>query len=66
MSRQRWEQSRIDLEGARKRAAESMTILATTSEESDGEPNGIVGGGEGESLEASGSSGAGRSGAEDG
>ena len=51
-------QSRIDLEGARKRAEESTTISETESEEeSDGEPNGVTGGEE-ESQGASGSSGA--------
>ena len=45
VSRGWWEQVRIDLEGARKRAAESTTRLETEEEaESDGEPNGIAGG----------------------
>ena len=59
MSRRWWENSGIDLEGARKReAASSTTRLVTESEEeSDGEHNGIAGGGEKESLGASGSSG---------
>ena len=62
MYRRRWEQARIDLEGARKRAAELTTRLETESEEeSDGEPNGVAGGGKEESQGASGSSGAGRS-----
>ena len=67
MSRRWWEQSGIDLEGARKQAAESLTISETESdEESDREPNGVAGGGEEESKGASGSSRAELSGAEDG
>ena len=66
VSRKWWGQAGIDLEGARKRAEESMTRLETESEEeSDGEPNGVAGGEE-ESQGASGSSGAEWSGAEEG
>ena len=62
-----WEQAGIDLEGARKRAAESTTRSETESEEeSDGEPNGVAGGGEEESQGARGSSRVEWSGAEDG
>ena len=40
-----WDQAGIDLERARKRAAESMTRLETESEEElDGEPDGVSGG----------------------
>ena len=56
-----WEKAWIDLEGARKQAAESTTRLETESEEeSDGEPNEVAGGGEEESQRASGSSVAGQ------
>ena len=66
MSWRWWEQAGIDLEGARKQAEESMTILETElEEESDGEPNGVAGGEE-DSQGASGSSGAEWSGTEDG
>ena len=66
MSRRWWEQAVIDLEGERKRAAESTTRSETDSEEdSDGEPNGVAGGEE-ESQGASGSSGAEWTGSEDG
>ena len=61
-----WEQARIDLEGAKKRAAESTTRSETESEEeSDVELNGYSGG-EKYSQGASGSSGAEWSRAEDG
>ena len=54
-----WDQAGIDLEGARKQAAVSVTRLETESEEeSTGEPTGDAGGGEEESQGASGSSGA--------
>ena len=57
MSRQRWEQDGIDLERAKKRAAELTTRSETESEkESDVESNGDLGGDE-ESQGASGSSG---------
>ena len=47
LSRQWWEQAGIDLEGAQKRAAELTTRSETESEEkSDGDPNGVAGGGE--------------------
>ena len=53
-----WEQDGIDLEGAKKRAAETMTRLEPDSkEEADVESNGDSGGEE-ESQGASGSSGA--------
>ena len=66
MSQRWWEQAGIDLEEAKKLAAESTTISETESEEeSDVEPNGVVGGEE-ESWVASGSSGAELSGTEDG
>ena len=66
VSRQWWKKARIDLEGARKQAEESMNILETElEEESDGEPNGVAGGEE-DSQGASGSSGAEWSGTEDG
>ena len=42
MSWLRWDQAGIDLEGSKKRAAESTTRSDTESEEeSDGEPNGL-------------------------
>ena len=67
VSRQWWEQAGIDLEGVRKRAAESTTRSETESdEESDGETNGVAGGGEEESQGASGSSGGEWIGAEEG
>ena len=66
MSRRWWEQAGIDLEGERKRAAESTTRLETESEEElHGEPNGVTGGEE-EYQGASGSSGAEWNWAEDG
>ena len=47
VSRRWWEQAGIDLEGAKKRAAESTTRSETESEEeSDGESNGDMGGDE--------------------
>ena len=56
-----WEQAGIDLEGARKQAAVSVTRLETDSEEElDGETTREAGGGEEEYQGASGSSGAGR------
>ena len=61
VSQRWWEQARIDLEGARKQAAELTTRSETESEEeSDGEPDRVAGGGEEESQGASGSSGAGQ------
>ena len=66
VSRRWWEQAVIDLEGMKKQSAESTTRSEMESEEGlDGEPNGVAGGEE-ESHEASRSSGAGWSGAEDG
>ena len=61
-----WEQSEIDLERAQKWVAASSTTISETEpeEESDREPYGISGGGEEESLGASGSSGAEWSGVE--
>ena len=63
----RWlDQAGIDLEGARKRAAESTTRLETESEEeSDRDPERVAGGGNEEYQGASGSSGEEWSGAED-
>ena len=58
VSRRWWEQAGIDLEGEKKRAAESTTRSETESEEeSDREPNGVAGGKE-ESQGVSGSRGA--------
>ena len=60
MSRRWWEQSGIDLAGAKKRAAEAATVLESESDlELNAEP-----GGEEESKGASGSSGSEWSGAE--
>ena len=60
VSRRWWDQAGIDLEGARKQAADSTTRWETESEEeSDKETNGVAGGEE-ESQGASGSSGVGR------
>ena len=58
MSRQWWEQDRIDMEGAKKRAAETTTRSEPDlEEEADVESNGDLGGEE-EYQVASGSSGA--------
>ena len=66
LSRRWWKQDGIDLERARKWAAKATTRSETDWEEdSDGEPNGVVGGEE-ESQGTCGSSGAEWSGGEDG
>ena len=66
MSRRWWEQDGIDLEGAKKQAAESMTRSEMDSEEkSDGEPKRVTGEEE-ESQGARGSSEVEWSGAEEG
>ena len=65
VSWRRWDKDGIDLEGAKKRAAEADTVLESESEaESDLELNKDLGGEE-ESKGASGSSGAEWSGAEE-